>query len=188
MGKRSRRDDVTRRLFSRVISITVAAVMCATASSVSLAAKAADLKTEINISSTDAYIVSEETALRDEFSKTYLLSDGSYETVTSAVALHTYDETTGMWEEIDNSLSNIGDSYENEAADLKVTLPETLDENSGAAVENKGYEITITPVDANRTDGVLSNSQTEDFSVSQKMKSKIFRRMIMLRMLSHRQA
>ena len=50
------------------------------------------------------YVIREDTALREEFSKTFLLSDGSYLVATYSSAVH-QQAADGNWEQINNSLT-----------------------------------------------------------------------------------
>ena len=77
----------------------------------------------------DAVPLYEETSLRDETSKTFKMSDGSFIAATYPKAIHRLDED-GKWQDIDNSLSVIGSEIGTKDSRIKfakkITGNETL--------------------------------------------------------------
>ena len=70
------------------------------------------------------YIVREDTSLREENTKTYVLSDGTYMVAMYPSAVHQKDEN-GVWEQIDNSL----ESVETLSTETNISVFKTSKEN-----------------------------------------------------------
>lgn len=81
---------------------------------------------------------------RDKYSKTYLKSDGSFVCINSGVALHTWDDSTEKWLEIDNSLVSKAGSVENGDSDISVKLPEYLSQANAVSVSDKDQHSRLT--------------------------------------------
>ncbi len=88
-----------------------------------------------------AEIICEVSEKRDEYSKTYKRADGSFTTVFSQTALHTYKD--GEWKEIDNSLQSNGDVIENTAGTFNIEFPENLSAEDKITIENQGENISF---------------------------------------------
>ena len=108
-----------------------------------------------------AEIVCEIIEKRNEFSKTYKRSDGSFTTVFSQTPLHTYTGTE--WKEIDNSLQSNGDIIENTNGKFDIEFPENLSSNDKITIENQGENISfsINNID-NSTAVVAPKEETAD--------------------------
>ncbi len=93
----------------------------------------------------DASIIAEITSRRSEYSKEYLLSNGSHLATVSGDALH-YSKD-GQWKEIDNTLTptNLGRNadYTNTDGPWEVTLPGTLSNTSGVSIAKDGYTLSF---------------------------------------------
>ena len=65
----------------------------------------------------DVYIISEDTSKRDETTKHFLMSDGSYNAISYPLPVHYREDGTEEWAEIDNTLVEVED--ENDTTFLK---------------------------------------------------------------------
>ena len=89
-------------------------------------------------------IVSEMTDLRDEYSKVFMLDDGTFTAISAAEALH-YQDDEGEWKDIDNTLTEDGNgNLTNAAAGYKVRVPKTLTENKPVTMEKDGHSLSFT--------------------------------------------
>ena len=89
----------------------------------------------------DAEILYEVEEKRDEYTKVYKKSDGTYTAIMTEEPLHYLND--GVWEEINNSMSLNGNLYTNLDNLFNVELPETIDSNENLTVEKDGYELSF---------------------------------------------
>lgn len=95
----------------------------------------------------EAYIVEEDESLRDEFSKHFINSDGTYTAVTYAEAVHYQDGDE--WEEIDNTLVSVTENgkqvYTNRSGGIADIPKVTFQQNEAdktASISVDGYSIS----------------------------------------------
>lgn len=99
----------------------------------------------------EATVVEEVTSLRDEYSKTYLMSDGTYRAVATALPLHFLEKDKDgdeNWEDIDNSLTLVtGEDgqkeYQNTKAPFIARLPEKLGEGRAVSLSKDGFTLSM---------------------------------------------
>ena len=70
------------------------------------------------------YIIQEDTSLREEFSKTFVLSDGTYMVATYPSSVH-YQTETGNWQQINNALTQTNTLSAGENASVYRTADES---------------------------------------------------------------
>ena len=87
---------------------------------------------------TPAEIVGEETSLRSEMEKHFRLSDGSYIAVSYGMPVH-YQDTAGVWQDIDNSLTLSADQTAYQSANAEVDSAFSADLSGGSLVST-GYD------------------------------------------------
>ena len=91
----------------------------------------------------DAYVVSEITENRTEYSKEFLLSNGLHMATVYADAVHY--ETENGWAEIDNTLkANADGTYSNTAGVWEVSFPNQLSQSESVIIEKDGYILSFT--------------------------------------------
>ena len=108
--------------------------------------------------------------LRSEFVKHFRLEDGSYIAAQYDVPVHYLDEN-GEWQDIDNSLSDIGNEYSTNNAKIKFAKKITGNENV-FTLHDGNYKITMSLNNAiKKTKGKITNAEadTESESKLQKM-------------------
>ena len=94
----------------------------------------------------DAYILFEDTAQRDETTKVFRMSDGSYTAAVYPTQVH-YEEN-GEMVEIDNQFELITDEsgesyYQNTASPVRVTMPAGLSEDNSVTYSRDGYSVSF---------------------------------------------
>jgi RHS repeat-associated protein len=95
---------MTMKLFQKVIACTLSITLLFQSLPVKTSAQTIDNKTPSAVSDSRLKIVDEETDKRTEYSKTFRLSDGSFEVAQYKVPIH-YKDDSGKFEDINNSLS-----------------------------------------------------------------------------------
>ena len=93
---------------------------------------------------------------RDEFTKVYKKTDGSYTAIVSKEPLHYLDN--GVWEEIDNSLSSDGNTFTNASNIFNAIFPKSLDDNAQISIENGESEIAFSVNNISESSGVVENA------------------------------
>lgn len=79
---------------------------------------------------------------RNEFSKVYKCSDGSYTAIMSDTPFHYYENNE--WKEIDNSLiKDSNENYTNSANDFNVNLPVKISADSDITVKQNDYSVAF---------------------------------------------
>lgn len=86
----------------------------------------------------DEHILYEIEEKRDEYTKVYKKSDGTYTAVMTETPLHYFN--AGVWEEINNAMILDGDFYTNTENLFNVSLPESINSTESLTVEN---EVTV---------------------------------------------
>lgn len=125
----------------------------------------------------EAEILYEVEEKRDEYTKVYKKSDGTYTAVMTEEPLHYLEN--GVWEEIDNSMILDGSLYTNLSNLFNVELPKNIDEDKALTVEKDGYELSFSVDDIENSSAVVENdivaSETEiesaDKAISQTQSS-----------------
>ncbi|HBP25376.1 MAG TPA: hypothetical protein DD618_00260 [Acholeplasmatales bacterium] len=105
----------------------------------------------------------EVTDKRAQTEKHFRKIDGTYEAVLYDCAVH-YEED-GKWQDIDNTLDDLGEEYENKKNDFKIKLPKALDDNKGISVKYDDYKITwnLTGIDESKASvGKSQNGKSDD--------------------------
>lgn len=128
----------------------------------------------------EAEILYEVEEKRDEYTKVYKKSDGTYTAVKTVEPLHYLDE--GVWEEINNSMILNGSIYTNLNNIFNVELPENIDENKELTVEKDGYKLSFSVDNVENSSAIVENnivtSDTEielvDKAISQTQSSVIY--------------
>ncbi len=92
---------------------------------------------------------------RDEYTKVYKKSDGTYTAVMTEEPLHYLND--GVWEEINNSMSLNGNLYTNLDNLFNVEFPETIDSNENLTVEKDGYELSFSVDNIEESSAVVEN-------------------------------
>ena len=103
----------------------------------------------------DAEILYEVEEKRDEYTKVYKKSDGTYTAIMTEEPLHYLN--VGVWEEINNSMSLNGNLYTNLDNLFNVELPETIDSNENLTVEKDGYELSFSVDEIEESSAVVEN-------------------------------
>ena len=103
----------------------------------------------------DAEILYEVEEKRDEYTKVYKKSDGTYTAIMTEEPLHYL--YNGKWEEINNSMSLNGNLYTNLDNLFNVELPETIDSNENLTVEKDGYELSFSIDNIEESSAVVEN-------------------------------
>lgn len=103
----------------------------------------------------DAEILYEVEEKRDEYTKVYKRSDGTYTAIMTEEPLHYLND--GVWEEINNSMSLNGNLYTNLDNLFNVELPETIDSNENLTVEKDGYELSFSVDNIEESSAVVEN-------------------------------
>lgn len=108
---------------------------------------------EDNVS--DAEILYEVEEKRDEYTKVYKKSDGTYTAVKTIEPLHYLKDD--VWEEINNSMSLNGSLYTNLDNLFNVEFPESIDINENLTVEKDGYELSFSVDNIEESSAVVEN-------------------------------
>ncbi len=103
----------------------------------------------------DAEILYEVEEKRDEYTKVYKKSDGTYTAIMTEEPLHYLND--GVWEEINNSMSLNKNLYTNLDNLFNVELPETIDSNENLTVEKDGYELSFSVNNIEESSAVVEN-------------------------------
>ena len=103
----------------------------------------------------NAEILYEVEEKRDEYTKVYKKSDGSYTAIKAKEPLHYL--YNGKWEEINNSMSLNGSLYTNLDNLFNVELPETIDSNENLTVEKDGYVLSFSVDNIEESSAVVEN-------------------------------
>ena len=109
----------------------------------------------------DVYIISEDTSKRDETTKHFFMSDGSYNAISYSLPVHYREDGTEEWAEIDNTLVEVED--ENDTTFLKPAsspIDVKFAKNSDAdnLVSYKVNEYDISWSYENRKNGLFNNT------------------------------
>ena len=96
---------------------------------------------------------------RDEHTKVYKKSDGTYTAIMTEDPLHYLDE--GVWKEIDNSMILDGNLYTNLSNLFNVELPKNIDEDKVLTVEKDGFEISFSIDNIENSSAVVENNIVE---------------------------
>ncbi len=115
-------------------------------------------------------IVCELTEKRDEFSKTYKRTDGSFTTIYSSSPIHTLEE--GKWINVDNTLKIEDNVIKNLNGVFDVQFPETISENEKITVTNNGESIAFSVNDIADSSAVVTTPETNESNVIEKDLSK----------------
>ncbi len=86
-------------------------------------------------------VLGEKAALREEHVKHFSLSDGQSIAVSYPLPVH-YGEN-GAWQQIDNTLVDAGEGYENKANSLHVYLPGVYDSDHGVHTGHGNHEVSF---------------------------------------------
>lgn len=103
----------------------------------------------------DAEILYEVEEKRDEYTKVYKKSDGTYTAIMTEEPLHFFNH--GVWEEINNSMSLNGNFYTNLENVFNVEFPESIDSNENLTVEKDGYELSFSVDNIKESSAVVEN-------------------------------
>lgn len=103
----------------------------------------------------DAEILYEVEEKRDEYTKVYKKSDGTYTAVKTVEPLHYLHD--GVWEEINNSMTLNGNHYTNIDNLFNVEFPESIDSNENLTVEKDGYELSFSVDEIEDSSAVVEN-------------------------------
>ncbi len=104
----------------------------------------------------EAEILYEVEEKRDEYTKVYKKSDGTYTAVMTEEPMHYLNN--GVWEEIDNSMILSGSLYTNLSNLFNVELPANINENKNLTVEKDGYELSFSVDDIENSSAVVENN------------------------------
>lgn len=102
---------------------------------------------------------SEDVSMRTETEKYFRKIDGTYEVAMYADAVHYQKD--GKWENIDNSLNDLGDELENKANKFSVKFPKSLDDNKQIKMSYDKYQIDWNILNINSTQVEYSNNNSE---------------------------
>ena len=97
--------------------------------------------------------------LVEEDSVTYQTGEKDFTTVVGG-APSVYEDDSGNLQEIDNTLVESNDTFENASNSYSLQLPKEISEGKGIVVEKDGYSIELIP-----TEGNFSNSVVKDNAV-----------------------
>lgn len=96
---------------------------------------------------------------RDEYTKVFKKSDGSFTAMISKSPIHYLND--GVWEEINNILVNEDGNFTNIANAFNVLLPTTITDEASVTVEANGSEISFSVNDIDSSEGNVENSIAE---------------------------
>ncbi len=101
----------------------------------------ADDTEQIDILDRDRAIVSEDETQTTENSRLYYLNNGTAVSVISAAPSNYFDEEQNRWEKIDNTLTDVGDEYENVRSAFKTRISKA-DQKRAVRVGKKDLQVT----------------------------------------------
>ena len=104
----------------------------------------------------EAEILYEVEEKRDEYTKVYKKSDGTFTAIMTEEPLHYLND--GVWEEINNSMILDGSLYTNLSSLFNVELPKNIDENKELTVEKDGYELSFSVDNIENSSAVVENN------------------------------
>lgn len=104
------------------------------------------------------YALYEDSTLRDETTKHFRMSDGSYTAVSYPSAVHFLNKD-GSFYEIDNTLKETVDGYKNTQNPFLVLLPKESDDE--VVVENEGKKISFKLIDSKKSKTVLKENKNK---------------------------
>ena len=109
---------------------------------------------EVNDENTIITVEKELTEYRTEYSKTYLMSNNTLESVISANPMH-YKNDSGNWVDIDSTLvleeNEDGEVYKNKAGGYAVSFPATNENGSSVKIESGEHTIEIELVEGKKS-------------------------------------
>lgn len=109
---------------------------------------------EVNDENTIITVEKELTEYRTEYSKTYLMSNGTLESVISANPMH-YKNDSGSWLDIDSTLvleeTEDGEVYKNKAGGFDVSFPTKNENGSSVKIESGEHTIEIELVEGKKS-------------------------------------
>ncbi len=101
----------------------------------------ADDTEQIDVLDSDRAIVSEDETQTTENSRLYYLNNGTAVSVISAAPSNYFDEEQNRWEKIDNTLTDVGDEYENVRSAFKTRISKA-DKKRAVRVGKKDLQVT----------------------------------------------
>lgn len=130
---------------------------------------------EDNKSKKEAYILFEDTEQRDETTKVFRMSDGSYTAAVYPMQVHF--EENGEMREINNQFELKTDEdgemyYENTASPVKITLPAGLSEDNAVTYSKDEYSVSFS-LSEMKFSGGISKINSDDTEYKNKLKKKI---------------
>ena len=118
----------------------------------------------------EVYIIDEDETLRTESSKTFVMSDDSYQKVIYGVPVH-FEDDSGEYQSIDNSLvasTDSEDEFVTAASDMKIRFNRKMHESELIGIELDRYRITWGFADMiNEADAVIESSQSHSDDIVQ---------------------
>ena len=123
----------------------------------------------------EAYILFEDTEQRDENTKVFRMSDGSYTAAVYPMQVHF--EENGEMREINNQFVLKTDEdgemyYENTASPVKITLPAGLSEDNSVTYSKDEYSVSFS-LSEMKFSGGISKINSDDTEYKNKLKKKI---------------
>ena len=108
--------------------------------------------------SEEAYadIAYEDTDKRDEYTKVYRKTDGTYTAVISELPLHFSDN--GEWKDIDNTILKKDGVLTNSSNSFNVSFPQKMTGNNDIRLEKDGSEISFSVNDISTTEAKIENN------------------------------
>lgn len=144
-------------LFIGIVPVQVFAQVADTLEQAVSVSETETVSEEISTEDAQSEILYEVTEERDEYTKVYRKSDGSYTAMLSSQPLHYLQ--SGKWVDIDNTLTASGEnSFTNTDNPLAVALPETLSSESGVTLTQNGYSMEFSLEQAQESDVVLQEA------------------------------
>ena len=117
-----------------------------------------------------ATIVGEEVFLRTETEKHFRLSDGSFLAVSYGMPVH-YQDDTGSWQDIDNSLTFSASQASYNSANTQVATTFAADLSTGRLMSSQSGDVSVTmyPLNSNQLQTMthISSSQISTMSAQQ---------------------
>lgn len=128
--------------------------------------------------SLSAQILEEDETMRTQYTKYFLLSDGTYQATTYSTPIH-YEDENGQWIDIDNTLdaqmSGEETIYLAENGNTILSFPESLNEGSATTIAKNDFEISFS-LDMEGLDGYdggIIEFKTEETLSSNLIKEQI---------------
>lgn len=144
-------------LFIGIVPVQVFAQVADTLEQAVSVSETETVSEEISTEDAQSEILYEVTEERDEYTKVYRKSDGSYTAMLSSQPLHYLQ--SGKWVDIDNTLTASGEnSFTNTDNPLAVALPETLSSESGVTLTQNGYSMEFSLEQAQESGVVLQEA------------------------------